>query len=186
MTRKIGAIAERLGTTVRTLRFYEEQGLVHPRRTPGGTRVYDEEDEQRFAALLSLARLGFSLETLAGVAGIRAASATGDEASASVGEKLQSMDAELEKRARAIARQRADIERARTFIQGCHGCRQRPVRWPRGTALPAPFSIGTVFSRHSTWSACRWPGESPICASRAPSHRRVSGNWAGGAGRTGL
>jgi DNA-binding transcriptional MerR regulator len=126
--RKIGAIAERLGATVRTLRFYEDQGLVHPRRTPGGTRVYDEEDEQRFAALLALARLGFSLETLAGLAGIRPASRTGDEASRTVGAKLRAMDAELEDRARAIERQRADIKRARTFLQGCHGCRQRPVR----------------------------------------------------------
>ena len=128
MTRKIGAIAERLETTVRTLRFYEEQGLVHPRRTPGGTRVYDEEDEQRFAALLALARLGFSLEALADLAGIRPARRTGDEASHRVGEKLQSMDVELEERARAIERQRADIKRARVFVRGCHGCRQPPVR----------------------------------------------------------
>lgn len=54
---KIGAIAERLGTTVRTLRFYEEQGLVHPHRSPRGTRLYDEEQEARFAALLALTRL---------------------------------------------------------------------------------------------------------------------------------
>jgi MerR family Zn(II)-responsive transcriptional regulator of zntA len=128
VTRKIGAIAERLETTVRTLRFYEEQGLVHPRRTPGGTRVYDAEDEQRFAALLALARLGFSLEALADLAGIRPASRTGDEASHRVGEKLQSMDVELEERARAIERQRADIKRARVFVRGCHGCRQPPVR----------------------------------------------------------
>jgi DNA-binding transcriptional MerR regulator len=128
VTRKIGAIAERLGTTVRTLRFYEEQGLVHPRRTPGGTRVYDAEDEQRFAALLALARLGFSLEALADLAGIRPASRTGDEASHRVGEQLHAMDVELAERARAIERQRADIERAQTFLHGCHGCRQRPVR----------------------------------------------------------
>jgi hypothetical protein len=38
------------------------------------------------------------------------------------------MDAELEARARAIERQRANIERAQTFLQGCNGCRQRPVQ----------------------------------------------------------
>ncbi len=128
MSRKIGAIAERLGTKVRTLRLYEEQGLVHPRRTPGGARVYDEEDERRFAALLALARLGCSLETLADLAGIRPASRTGDEASHRVGEKLSAMDVELEERARGIERQRADIRRAQTFVQACHGCRKRPVR----------------------------------------------------------
>jgi DNA-binding transcriptional MerR regulator len=125
---KIGAIAERLGTTLRTLRFYEEQGLVHPRRTPGGTRVYDQEDEARFAALLALARLGFSLETLAGLAAIRPASRSGDAASRAVATRLKAMDAELEERAAAIERQRLSIRRAQAFVEGCHGCRRRPVR----------------------------------------------------------
>jgi DNA-binding transcriptional MerR regulator len=125
---KIGTIAARLGTTVRTLRFYEEQGLVHPRRTPGGTRIYDQEDEKRFAALLVLARLGFPLQTLADLAGVRPASQTGDEASREVARELKAMDKELEERAASIERQRADIARAQTFLQRCHGCRQRPVR----------------------------------------------------------
>ncbi|WP_167757094.1 MerR family transcriptional regulator [Thiorhodococcus minor] len=125
---KIGAIAERLGTTVRTLRYYEEQGLLHPRRSPGGTRQYDAEDEARFAALLALTRLGFSLERLAQLAGIRSASQTGDAASREVAALLRAMDAELDAQARAIAEQRADIERAQAFLQGCHGCSRAPVR----------------------------------------------------------
>jgi DNA-binding transcriptional MerR regulator len=128
VTLKIGGIAERLGTTVRTLRFYEERRLVHPRRSPGGTRLYDEEDEARFAALLALARLGFSLEDLAKLAGVRPASRAGDEASRAVASQLLSMDAELKRRAAAIERQRADIERAQAFLEGCHGCQRRPVR----------------------------------------------------------
>ena len=125
---KIGTIAQRLGTTVRTLRFYEEQGLVHPRRTPGRTRLYDQEHEERFAALLALARLGFSLDDLKHLAGIRAASRTGDEASREVTSHLTSMDAELEAHCLAIEQQRADIQRARVFLLGCHGCRRKPTR----------------------------------------------------------
>jgi DNA-binding transcriptional MerR regulator len=125
---KIGAIAERLGTTVRTLRFYEEQGLVHPRRSPGGTRRYDAEDEARFAALLALTRLGFSLERLALLAGVRPGSDTGDAASREVASQLRAMDLELQQQAEAIAEQRADIARAQTFLAGCHGCTRRPVR----------------------------------------------------------
>lgn len=125
---KIGAIAERLGTTVRTLRFYEEQGLVHPARSPGGTRVYDDEDEARFAALLGLTRLGFSLDRLGRLAGVRAASRSGDQASRAVVEHLRAMDAELAGKARAIRDQRADIERALAFLTACRGCRVRPTR----------------------------------------------------------
>jgi DNA-binding transcriptional MerR regulator len=128
VTKKIGAIAGRLGTTVRTLRFYEEQGLVRPRRTPGGTRIYDEEDEARFAACLALARLGFPLERLVELAGVRGSSRTGDEASRKVSGQLHSMDAELSARARAIEQQRADIRRASKFLRGCHGCQRPPTR----------------------------------------------------------
>lgn len=128
MTIKIGEIANRLGTTVRTLRFYEEQGLVHPRRSPGGTRLYDEEQEARFAALLALTRLGFSLERMVQLAGVRAASRTGNQASHEVGLQLQALDEELEVLGAAIAEQRKDIQRAQAFLAGCHGCRRKPVR----------------------------------------------------------
>jgi len=128
MSLKIGAIAQRLETTVRTLRFYEEHGLVHPRRTPGGTRLYTQDDEARFAALLGLARLGFSLQQLAELAGLRASSQTGDEASRAVASRLKAMDAELEARARAIEERRQDIARGLALVERCHGCQQRPVR----------------------------------------------------------
>lgn len=128
MTTKIGAIAERLGTTVRTLRFYEEQGLVHPHRSSGGTRLYDEEHEARFSALIALTRLGFSLYELALLTGVRPASRTGDQASHEVGSQLQAMDEQLEAQALAIAEQREDIRRAQDFLTGCHGCRRKPTR----------------------------------------------------------
>jgi MerR family transcriptional regulator, Zn(II)-responsive regulator of zntA len=128
VTTKIGAIAERLGTTVRTLRFYEERGLVRPHRSPKGTRLYDEEQEARFAALLALTRLGFSLEDLVRLTGVRPASLTGDKASKEVDAQLQAMDDELEAQALAIASQREDIRRAQSFLTGCHGCRRKPVR----------------------------------------------------------
>ena len=37
---KIGDVARQLGTTARTLRYYEEQGLLTPPRTAKGTRLY--------------------------------------------------------------------------------------------------------------------------------------------------
>jgi len=125
---KIGTIAQQLGTTVRTLRFYEEQGLVHPSRSAAGTRVYDQADQDRFAALLALARLGFSLTTLSRLASIRPASDTGDSASRAVDRRLAEMDAELAARAEAIARQRDDLARARALLHRCHGCASPPRR----------------------------------------------------------
>ncbi|WP_433660607.1 MerR family transcriptional regulator [Nocardia sp. CA-128927] len=39
---KIGELAQRAGVSVRALRYYEEQGLLSPERTPSGQRRYTE------------------------------------------------------------------------------------------------------------------------------------------------
>src|SRR6266540_3509525 len=45
---QIGEVAERTGVTQRTLRFYEEKGLLHPpTRMDGGFRLYSEQDVKR-------------------------------------------------------------------------------------------------------------------------------------------
>jgi DNA-binding transcriptional MerR regulator len=56
--------AERLGVTPRTLKYYEERGLVTPSRSGGRYRLYDEDDLERFARILRLRSLGFSLHGL--------------------------------------------------------------------------------------------------------------------------
>ena len=53
--------AERLGVTPRTLKYYEERGLVTPSRSEGRYRLYDENDLERFGRILRLRSLGFSL-----------------------------------------------------------------------------------------------------------------------------
>ena len=48
---QIGQVAERTGLSLRTIRFYEENGLVIPTaRSEGGFRLYSE-NESRFSAL---------------------------------------------------------------------------------------------------------------------------------------
>src|ERR1700740_232257 len=53
--------AERLAVTPRTLKYYEERGLVTPSRSEGRYRLYDEDDLERFYAIRRLRALGFSL-----------------------------------------------------------------------------------------------------------------------------
>jgi DNA-binding transcriptional MerR regulator len=59
----IGEVAERTGVTQRTLRFYEERGLLKPpSRMEGGFRLYSEEDVARVERIKRLqALLGVSL-----------------------------------------------------------------------------------------------------------------------------
>jgi DNA-binding transcriptional MerR regulator len=60
---QIGEVSERTGVTQRTLRFYEEKGLLKPpSRMEGGFRLYTEEDIQRVKQIRQLQKLlGFSL-----------------------------------------------------------------------------------------------------------------------------
>jgi len=53
-------LAEEFGITARTIRFYEQKGLIHPGRA-GATRVYTKRDRARLALILRGKRLGFSL-----------------------------------------------------------------------------------------------------------------------------
>jgi DNA-binding transcriptional MerR regulator len=54
--------AKRLNVTPRTLKYYEERGLVTPTRSEGRYRLYDESDLERFARILRFRALGFSLQ----------------------------------------------------------------------------------------------------------------------------
>jgi len=46
---RIGTLAQRTGTTVATIRYYEQLGLLRPAARIGGQRIYDNEDEGRLA-----------------------------------------------------------------------------------------------------------------------------------------
>ncbi len=56
-------LARELGVTQRTIRFYEDQGLIAPQRA-GTTRVYSHRDRARMILILRGKRLGFSLKDI--------------------------------------------------------------------------------------------------------------------------
>ena len=58
----ISVAAELAGMHPQTLRTYEAKGLVTPARTPGGTRLYSEDDVQRLILIQQLTtKLGLNL-----------------------------------------------------------------------------------------------------------------------------
>lgn len=105
----IRELAEEFGCTHRTIRFYEDEGLLKPRRD-GQSRIFSGRDRARLSLILRGRRLGFSL--------------------AEIGEMLDLYDADpghvrqltvaLERGRTRIAqleRQRADIEAALTELK---------------------------------------------------------------------
>jgi DNA-binding transcriptional MerR regulator len=62
-TYTIGELAREFDVTLRTLRFYEDKGLVNPRRE-GAARVYTRRDRGRLKLVLMGKRVGFSLSQI--------------------------------------------------------------------------------------------------------------------------
>lgn len=93
---RIGELAERAGTSTRTLRYYEQHGLLTARRTANGYREYDEVDLRLVREIRSLLEIGFNLEeTRPFVECLRSGRESGAECPASIevlGRKLADLD----------------------------------------------------------------------------------------------
>lgn len=64
-TMHIGEVAERTSLSLRTLRHYDEIGLVNPSgRTEGGFRLYTDDDVRRLLLIRRMKPLGYSLEQM--------------------------------------------------------------------------------------------------------------------------
>jgi DNA-binding transcriptional MerR regulator len=82
---RIRELAARTGTTTRTLRYYEEQGLLPAARSANGYRAYDEDHVRLVREIRSLQSIGFSLEDIRPfVECLLAGHEAGDECPASV------------------------------------------------------------------------------------------------------
>lgn len=65
-TMHIGELADRTGLSLRTIRHYDDVGLLPATaRTEGGFRVYSEDDFDRLMLIKQMKPLGFSLEEMA-------------------------------------------------------------------------------------------------------------------------
>ena len=85
MAMRIRDLAAAAGTTTRTLRYYEAQGLLPTGRSANGYRVYDEHHVRLVREIRSLQAIGFSLEDVRPfVECLLAGHGSGDDCPASV------------------------------------------------------------------------------------------------------
>nr|NJM02732.1 MerR family DNA-binding transcriptional regulator [Desulfobacula sp.] len=66
----ISQVADELDISTRTIRFYEEKGLIQPRRTTGNQRVYTPRNKARLKLIIRGKRFGFSLDEIAEMIGM--------------------------------------------------------------------------------------------------------------------
>ena len=68
----ISVAAEMTSMQIQNLRVYERRGLVAPGRTPGGTRLYSEDDIDRLHRIRELLEAGLNLAGIAAVLDLEA------------------------------------------------------------------------------------------------------------------
>ena len=114
----ISELAREFGITPRTIRFYEDQGIVSPARE-GRNRVYHPRDRTRLKLALRGKRMGFQLSEILDLINMYDASTDNTDA------QLQHYVSVLEKHRETLEQQRRDLDQTLSEIdnQLAH-CRQ--------------------------------------------------------------
>jgi DNA-binding transcriptional MerR regulator len=107
----ISELAKEFSVTLRTLRFYEDKGLISPRRH-GTTRLYSEADRARLALILKGKKLGFMLGEIRQMVAAEEGRADSQALRLSREKCLEQIE--------LLKRQQADIEEALTELRGIY------------------------------------------------------------------
>ena len=122
----IGKLSELVGTTTRTVRYYEEMGLIKPcHRTSGGFRCYSEKQLIQLRMILSLKELGFDLDKIKSILHMRGNEATAGGLAAHVLGDLHRKMSELNKQITELQNVRGKVEQTITTLCHCLPCELR-------------------------------------------------------------
>jgi DNA-binding transcriptional MerR regulator len=124
---KIGEVATKLATSIRSIRYYEEEGLLTPIRTQRGTRLYSEKHISRLSTVLRLTKLGFSIESIRNIAKLRESSKTGDESSSLVDSCLNETIATINNKIKELENLNVEINNSLSIVKKCKGCANHPT-----------------------------------------------------------
>ena len=112
-------LADELGVTTRTLRFYEAEGLISPLRR-GTTRVYDQRDRARLRLIQRGKRFGMNLAECREIVDMY------DGAASSERRQLQTLLARLDEIATDLQERQRDLRRTLAEVADVAGqCRDR-------------------------------------------------------------
>ncbi len=127
---QIGEVSERTGLSLRTIRHYEEVGLVAPStRSKGGFRLYDEADVDRLHVVKRMKPLEFTLEEMADILGLLA-SLDGDQHRADRQALVDRLEMYREATAHRVDALRQKWETADRFAEDLNARLRRPVSSP--------------------------------------------------------
>lgn len=125
---KIGDFAAMAGTNLRTLRYYEEIGLLRPAsRSGGGFRFYRPEDLNRLRMVASLQRLGLELARIRELMDTRDEGLDRRSFLTRVRSALDEQKALISARITELETQRAGLDGALAKLSSCEACSHSPT-----------------------------------------------------------
>ena len=120
---QIGDLATQAGVTTRTIRYYEELGIVEPQeRTEGGFRLYGADQLRRLQIVQSLKELGFELERIRELFELRHLAETGGDLAEAIAAFLGEQQRQIDKKIACYQKMKDRNEQALEVLRGCLGC----------------------------------------------------------------
>lgn len=148
-----GEMARRSNNTLRTVRFYEEEGILRPvRRTDGGHRLFDRRELERLMLVTDMRAAGLSLDEIKQILEIKQRASTGGEAARQATEVLARRIDELREKVQVLQRLQEDLVKTTDIMAGCMECAEahaphRCETCPVITAHPTlPRSLRVLWS----------------------------------------
>jgi DNA-binding transcriptional MerR regulator len=124
----IGELANRAGITLRTVRYYEELGLInHAVRTKGGFRLYDDGELRKLEMIRDLQELDFPLSKIRSLFARKRAARSGADLAGDLRETLAAQLRQMDGRIARYQALRAAIVETMDMVRVCAACQLHPT-----------------------------------------------------------
>ncbi len=152
-----GEMARLSNNTLRTVRFYEEAGILRPLgRTEGGHRLFDPSELERLMLVSDMREAGMSLEEIRHLLETKQQAASGQDAARSAIESLRTSMDELKRKVDVLTRLHLDLAQTVESASRCLDC-QHPDQFPSNCSdcetvvgnQPSPRAMRVLWSLSS-------------------------------------
>jgi MerR family Zn(II)-responsive transcriptional regulator of zntA len=118
-----GDMARITGNTLRTVRFYEEAGILRPeRRSNGGHRLFSKVELERLQLITNLRAAGLSLDEIRLMLDLKEKSSSAVNASSALMQAVDQQLVSLDERIAVLTKLRDELVTTRTFLKDCKAC----------------------------------------------------------------
>lgn len=166
-----GEMARLSRSTLRTVRFYEEEGILRPaKRTEGGHRLFPRTELDRLLFVTDLRTAGLSLDEIKEILELKASSTSGAQAAKSAVRILSARIDELEEKVVVLSRLRAELAKTSEIVSACLTCNDHES-FPKGCASCSVISSQPSLPRSTrvVWSVGSMPPKPQSIAESEPS-----------------